>query len=163
MDQAADQSRLTQTYRLLATAAHPQGHPALYAQLAEQVHGFQAWDLLPDQAEIHGVAPLLFRIRNIVGPLVLWLFKKDESKVVDREGRNSINFQTLFSLAAILVAALFGVLSQIPLLGVLFVFVGGLLLIQFRNGYVITDLFADRTDAVIAPLSHVPVAFDIGF
>lgn len=42
---------------------------------------------------------------NIVGPLVVWLLKKNESAVVDREGKDSLNFQisvTIYVIASYL-------------------------------------------------------------
>lgn len=51
---------LAQAYRLLALCARMEAHPAFREQLAAQVHEFRAWDILPNQAEIHGMAPLLW-------------------------------------------------------------------------------------------------------
>lgn len=39
---------------------------------------------------------------NIIGPLVLWLVKKDESPDVDLAGRESINFQITLTIVALL-------------------------------------------------------------
>ncbi len=55
-----DQTSLTPTFRLLALCAHSEGHPLLYHRLNEQLHNFTAWDVLPDQAELYGVSPLLW-------------------------------------------------------------------------------------------------------
>lgn len=60
MDQRDDDNRLDQTYRLLALCARAQGHPAMYEELGRQLEGFSAWDDLPAQAELHGMAPLLW-------------------------------------------------------------------------------------------------------
>lgn len=41
---------------------------------------------------------------NIIGPLVMWLVKKDESAFVDRHGKESLNFQismTIYSIVCI--------------------------------------------------------------
>ena len=38
---------------------------------------------------------------NIIGPLVLWLIKKDEHPFVDDQGKESINFQITMTLVAI--------------------------------------------------------------
>ncbi len=32
-------------------------------------------------------------LANIIGPLVMWLVKKDQSALVDREGKKALNFQ----------------------------------------------------------------------
>ena len=56
---------------------------------------------------------------NIIGPLVVWLIKKDESSYVDQQGKESLNFQISFTLysvvAAILVIILIGILLLIAL------------------------------------------------
>jgi uncharacterized Tic20 family protein len=38
-------------------------------------------------------------VGNIVGPLVVWLLKKDEMPIVDEEGKAALNFQITWSLA----------------------------------------------------------------
>ena len=60
MDPQNDSSRIDQAYRLLALCARAEGHPAFYEQLANQLRAFTAWDELPTQAELHGMAPLLW-------------------------------------------------------------------------------------------------------
>lgn len=47
-------------YRLLSICARAEGHPLLYEQLNAQLRGFTAWKDLPAQAELHGMAPLLW-------------------------------------------------------------------------------------------------------
>lgn len=59
MDQA-NHHRMNQTYHLLALCARAEGHPRFYEQLSHQVEQFTAWDELPAQAELHGMAPLLW-------------------------------------------------------------------------------------------------------
>ncbi len=59
---------------------------------------------------------------NVIGPLVVWLLKKDQSDWIDRQGKEALNFQisiTIYSIiAGILVVALIGLL----LLPLLFIF-----------------------------------------
>jgi hypothetical protein len=45
---------------LLALCARAEGHPAFYQQLGTQLNAFSAWDLLPAQAELHGMGALLW-------------------------------------------------------------------------------------------------------
>lgn len=40
-------------------------------------------------------------VGNIIGALVLWLFKRNESAFVDVEGKEAVNFQITISLAAV--------------------------------------------------------------
>lgn len=59
---------------------------------------------------------------NILGPLVIWLIKKDEYAFVDDQGKEALNFQisvTIYTLAsAILILAIIG----IPLLIAVIIF-----------------------------------------
>jgi hypothetical protein len=60
MDRLNDSSEIDPTYRLLALCARAEGHSLFYEQLKEQLLRFKAWEDLPAQAEIHGMAPLLW-------------------------------------------------------------------------------------------------------
>lgn len=53
---------------------------------------------------------------NIVGPLIVWLIKKDESPLVESEGKESINFQISITIYAIGAGILSFILIGIPLL-----------------------------------------------
>ncbi|KUG03964.1 hypothetical protein ASZ90_018627 [hydrocarbon metagenome] len=45
---------------------------------------------------------------NILGPLIIWLFKKDESPLVDENGKEALNFQiSLLLYGAIAVILIF--------------------------------------------------------
>ena len=59
MDPGNHHNDLDSTYRLLALCARAAGHPFFYEQLARQINQFTAWQELPAQAELHGMAPLL--------------------------------------------------------------------------------------------------------
>ncbi len=59
---------------------------------------------------------------NIIGPLVIWLMKKNEYPMVDVEGKKSLNFQILVSIAAFVAFLLMFVLIGIillPIIGIL--------------------------------------------
>lgn len=51
---------ISPTYRLLALCARAESHPQMVDQLSRQVEAFRQWDELPAQAELHGMAPLLW-------------------------------------------------------------------------------------------------------
>lgn len=55
---------------------------------------------------------LIPSIGNIVGPLIIWLLKKDQYKFVDQEGKESINFQISITIylyiSAVLTLAIVG-------------------------------------------------------
>ncbi len=48
----------------------------------------------------------VFPLGNILGPLVIWILKKDEMPFVDDQGKESINFQITVLLAFIVCAIL---------------------------------------------------------
>ena len=53
---------------------------------------------------------------NIIGPLVIWLIKKNEMPVVDTQGKEALNFQISMSLYALVAWVLCFLLIGIPLL-----------------------------------------------
>ena len=53
---------------------------------------------------------------NIVGPLVIWLLKKDEYPLVNENGKESLNFQISMTIYIIASAILIIVVIGIPLL-----------------------------------------------
>ncbi|MBN1591301.1 MAG: DUF4870 domain-containing protein [Pirellulales bacterium] len=48
----------------------------------------------------------LLGLVGFIGPLVLWLIKKDESALVDDQGKESLNFQITVLLASVVSALL---------------------------------------------------------
>ena len=56
---------------------------------------------------------------NVVGPLVVWLLKREESSFVDRHGKAALNFQISLMIymliSAILVLVLIGIIMLIGL------------------------------------------------
>jgi hypothetical protein len=59
---------------------------------------------------------LVFPLGNVIGPLIVWLLKKDEMPLVDREGKESLNFQITISLIALVAGLLTFILIGLPLL-----------------------------------------------
>jgi uncharacterized Tic20 family protein len=53
---------------------------------------------------------------SLIGPLIVWLVKKDESAFIDAQGRELLNFQISFLIYAIVCIPLCFVLIGIPLL-----------------------------------------------
>ena len=54
-----------------------------------------------------GVIGLPIPLSNLLGPLVVWLLKKDQYRFVDAHGRESLNFQismTLYGIALFILA-----------------------------------------------------------
>ena len=56
---------------------------------------------------------------NVIGPLIVWMIKKDESPLIDREGKESLNFQISMSIYLCVSALLVIVLIGLPLLFVI--------------------------------------------
>ncbi|MBI4761436.1 MAG: nucleotidyltransferase domain-containing protein [Chloroflexota bacterium] len=67
MDNSNRFESIDSTYRLLALCARAAGHPVFYERLANQVERFDAWHILPSQAELHGMAPLLWHHVHTAG------------------------------------------------------------------------------------------------
>lgn len=61
-------------------------------------------------------AGLIFPMGNVLGPLIIWIIKKDEYPFVEQEGKESLNFQITISIATIIASLLSIVLIGIPLL-----------------------------------------------
>jgi uncharacterized Tic20 family protein len=74
-------------------------------------------------AHLSALSGFVVPFGSVLGPLVVWLVKKDEMPYVDKEGKEALNFQITMAIAFIVL----GVLSiippvfcvTIPLLGVL--------------------------------------------
>jgi len=45
---------------------------------------------------------LVFPFGNILGPLIVWLIKKDQSPFVDAHGKESVNFQITYSISLLI-------------------------------------------------------------
>jgi uncharacterized Tic20 family protein len=77
------------------------------------------WGML---SHISAFAFFVFPFGNIIGPLVVWLVKKDELPFADDQGKESLNFQISMTIYATVSAILIIVIIGIPLLIGLFVF-----------------------------------------
>ncbi|MBN1223225.1 MAG: DUF4870 domain-containing protein [Candidatus Aminicenantes bacterium] len=69
------------------------------------------------------LAGFIIPFGNIIGPLVIWLMKKDESEFVDDQGKESLNFQISICIYAIIAAILILIIIGIFLLIAIGVFV----------------------------------------
>ncbi len=68
---------------------------------------------------LSALAGFIIPFGNLIGPLVLWLMKKDESQFVDNQGKESVNFQISFLIYACISALLIVIVIGIVLLIVL--------------------------------------------
>ncbi len=58
------------------------------------------WAMFCHLAALAGLSSIPFA--NIIGPLIIWLIKKDEYPLVDREGKKAMNFQLTISIAILI-------------------------------------------------------------
>lgn len=65
---------------------------------------------------------LIIPFGHIIGPLVVWLLKKDEYPEVDRQGKAALNFQLSLTIYSIIAGILVIVLVGFVLLGAIFLF-----------------------------------------
>jgi uncharacterized protein len=75
------------------------------------------WAML---CHLSAFAGFLFPFGSIIGPLICWLSRKDESEWVNINGRNSLNFELSMLLYVVLVIPLCLILIGIPLIILLF-------------------------------------------
>lgn len=74
------------------------------------------WAML---CHLSAFAGFFFPFGSIIGPLVFWLSKKDESVWVYINGRNALNFQLSILLYIVLAIPLFFILIGIPIVALL--------------------------------------------
>lgn len=78
----------------------------------------QNWAMICHLAALAGfVIPL----GNVLGPLVVWLIKKDTMPLVDVHGKEALNFQITVTIAMVI-----SILLMFVLIGILLVFVVGI-------------------------------------
>lgn len=70
---------------------------------------------------------LLGLLTSFVGPLIIWLIKKDQSRYVDEQGKEALNFQITMAIGWIVAA----VLTPVACIGVLLYPVVGIANIVF--------------------------------
>jgi uncharacterized Tic20 family protein len=73
----------------------------------------RTWGLI---THLSALAGFIVPFGHIIGPLVVWLIKKDESPFVDDQGKEAINFQISMTLYAVIAAILILVIIGIFLL-----------------------------------------------
>ena len=78
----------------------------------------QNWAMFCHLAALSG---FIIPLGNILGPLILWLIKKDTMPLVDQHGKEALNFQITVLFAFIISAVL-----TIVLIGFLLMFVVGI-------------------------------------
>lgn len=94
----------------------------------------RTWGMFCHLAALSG---FIIPFGNIIGPLIIWLVKKDESSFVDEQGKESLNFQisvTIYCIvAAILVVVIIGIFLLIGI-GILILVLVIVAAIKANNG-----------------------------
>ncbi len=85
-------------------------NPQAVAQYSEEE---KKWAMICHLAALAG---FVIPFGNLLGPLVVWLIKKDTMPLVDRHGKESLNFQITVAIAAVIAAMLIIVLIGFVLL-----------------------------------------------
>ncbi len=74
---------------------------------------------------------------NVIAPLVIWLMKKDQMPMVDREGKKSLNFQILMTICMVVAFLLMFVLIGfilLPIIGILAIVFAIIAAVKVSNG-----------------------------
>lgn len=75
-------------------------------------------NLTNDEKNMAMLSHLLALFTGFLGPLIIWLLKKDESKFVDDQGKESLNFQ----ITSFIIFMGLSVVSIIPFVGCITIF-----------------------------------------
>ncbi len=67
-------------------------------------------------AHLSALAGIIVPFGNVIGPLIAWLVKRDQSPLVDREGKEALNFQISMTIYMLVSALLIFAFIGVPLL-----------------------------------------------
>lgn len=84
-----------------------------------------------------GFAGFVFPFGNILGPLILWLVKRNDSTYLDRVGKEVLNFQISYAIYGMVAGALCFVLIGfiiLPILGLLWIIFMIIAAVKTSNG-----------------------------
>ena len=84
----------------------------------------RTWAML---CHLSGLAGYVIPFGNILGPLIIWLIKRDQSWFVDDQGKEALNFQ--ISWAIYMIVSLIAILVLVGIVLVGIVAIGGLVLL----------------------------------
>lgn len=77
-----------------------------------------ASEITQDSKTMAMLCHLLGLFTNFIGPLILWLIKKDEDKFVDSQGKEALNFQITIAIAGVAATILMPVFCIGILIGI---------------------------------------------
>lgn len=96
----------------------------------------RTWGML---CHILSLAGLVIPLGSVIGPLVMWLIKKEESHFVDTQGKESLNFQLTILVAVLMCIPLAFIIIGIPIaillsiLSIVFPIMGGIKANEGKN------------------------------
>lgn len=79
----------------------------------------RTWAMICHLAALSG---FLFPFGHVLGPLVIWAVKRDESAFIDDQGKEALNFQLTMTIGFFISLALVFILIGFVLIGVLCVY-----------------------------------------
>ena len=108
MDQNTDNSAPTPENQPPQTppSEYDASAPPIPEQPAAQTPPPASGEISQDSKNMGMLCHLLGLFTSFIGPLILWLIKKDDDKFVDSQGKESLNFQITIILAMIASAIL---------------------------------------------------------
>lgn len=110
-----------------AAQTPPESQPEQKQVLSESAPGQQLTPAQQQEERTYGMlchltalSGMIVPLGNIIGPLIIWLMKKDQYSLVDDQGKESLNFQISVTIYLIVSAVLTLILIGLVLmLGVL--------------------------------------------
>ena len=79
----------------------PESTPPAPDPAPEQAPEQPKQEVSQDAKNMAMLCHLLGLLTNFIGPLVLWLVKKDDDPFIDRQGKEALNFQITVAIAGI--------------------------------------------------------------
>lgn len=110
---------------------------------------------MADDDKVFGMLCHLLAIFTwIIGPLVIWLLKKDDSDFIDQNGKNVLNFTILATIAYVVLLILAGVLGfLLPVLFIVFTLLIAALGIAVLVFYILGTLKAYQGEVYQYPVT----------
>lgn len=97
-------------------------------------------------AHLSALSGLIFPLGLVLGPLLIWLFKRHDSKLVDESGKEAINFQITVLAASFLLV----ILSVVIKLFLILAFIVGIAGLAFA---IYGGMQAKKTGSYIYPFA----------
>lgn len=101
-------------------------------------------------AHLSALAGFLIPFGNVIGPLIVWLVKKDTLSFVDDQGKEALNFNINVAIAILCLIAV-GTLLLVILIGFLFYLAAGAVAIAALVFIVIAGIKANEGQAYRYP------------